>query len=255
VDALAATYAADLASTIEKQPQALISAVWVLLHLSDATARQTAIRALLDQHAALIDPPEGKIFMGLRELRIPDTWMYLSKALYARAVLQDPVSEAQNLLEAGEWTQAHEVVCRTVGPLAVIENDADQLRELLGGLHDPVRKGSSYAGKWETGAGIYYDFVEMRDLEAQKGQRWRELVGKVTRALQSVYADEGAFERKELRERAALQIMGDVTGEYAKEMQGREMKGRLVVPGTEDGFLVQGKRLEEEYFRALVAVS
>jgi nuclear pore complex protein Nup98-Nup96 len=254
VDALASTYAADLATTIETQPWALVSAVWVLLHLSNANARQSAIRALLDQHAFLIEPPDGKIFAGLRDLRVPDKWMYLSKALYARAVLQDSVAEAQNLLEAGEWTQAHEVVCRIVGPLAVIENDSDQLRELLGGLHDPVRKGSSYSEVWDKGAGIYYDFVEMRDLETQKGQRWKELVAKLARALQRVNA-EGGLEGKDLRERAALQIMGNVVAGYAAEGRVLGRSEGLKVPLTEDKYLSHSRALGLEYFKALLAAS
>jgi nuclear pore complex protein Nup98-Nup96 len=254
VDALASTYAADLTATIETRPSALISATWVLLHLSESNARESSIRALLDQHASLIDAPDGKIFAGLRDLRIPDKWMYLSKALYARAVLQDPVTEAQNLLEAGEWTQAHDVVCRTVGPLAIIENDSDQLRELLGGLHDPVRKGNSYYDAWEKGAGIYYDFVEMRDLETQKGQRWKELVAKLAHALERVNA-EGGLEGKELRERAALQIMGNVVAGYAAEGQILGRSEGLNVPLTEDKYLMHSRALGLEYFKALMAAS
>jgi nuclear pore complex protein Nup98-Nup96 len=255
VDALIATYAADLSAAIEKQPSALTLAVWVLLHLSDTNARQLAIRSLLDQHASLLDdPPDGKIFASLRELRIPDNWMYLAKALYARAVLQDPVAEAQNLLEAGEWTQAHEVVCRTVGPLAVIENDADQLRELLGGLHDPVRRGNSYSHAWENGAAIYYDFVEMRDLETQKGQRWKELVAKLTRALQRVHT-EGGFEHKELRERAALHIMGSAIADCIVESQGKEKAEALQTLVAEDEYLAKARALQQEYFTALTAAA
>lgn len=252
LDALASTYASDLATTIDAQPQALVSTVWVLLHLSDANARQSAVRSLLDQHAALIDPPDGVVFSGLRELRIPDKWMYQAKALYARAVLQDPVAEAKNLLEADAWTQAHEVVCRTVGPLAVIEDDAEQLRELLGGLHDPVRKSNVYADAWNRGAGVYYDFMEMRDLETQQGQRWKELVGKVSRALQYLH-NEGEFEKKELRERAAVQIMGSVTAEYVKELRSKDRSLSLQVPGIENEVCTRGKALQEEYFRTLVA--
>jgi nuclear pore complex protein Nup98-Nup96 len=256
IDALASTYAADLAATIETRPIALTSAVWVLLHLSDANARQSAVHALLDQHAALLEPRESKIFAGLRDLRIPDKWMYLSKALYARAVLQDPVAEAQNLLEAGEWAQAHDVVCRTVGPLAVIENDSDQLRELLGGLHDPVRKGkgNKYLDAWAKGAGIYYDFVEMRDLETQKGQRWKELVAKLTRALERV-STEGGLEGKELRERAAIQIMGNVVADYAAEGQVLGRSEGLKVPLTEDKYLMHSRALGLEYFKALMTDS
>ncbi|KIW02468.1 hypothetical protein, variant [Verruconis gallopava] len=254
VDSLASTFAADLATGIKANPFALVSAVWVLLHLSDANARKAAICSLLDQHASLIDAPDGKIFSALREIRIPEKWIYLSKALHAHAVTKDAVAEAENLLEAGEWEQAHEVVCRTVGPVAVIENDSDQLRELLGGLHDPVCKGSIYAEIWDRGAGIYYDFVEMRDLETQKGQRWKELVSKLAKALQRVNT-EGALEGKELRERAALQIMGNVVAGYLADGQLRDGSERLKVPLTEDKYLMHSRALGLEYFKALAATS
>jgi hypothetical protein len=65
--------------------------------------------------------------------------------------------------------------------------------------------------------------------------------------------NEGEFERKELRERAAIQIMGSVTAEYVKEMRMKDRSQQLQVPSIEDEVFTRGKTLQEEYFRTLVA--
>jgi nuclear pore complex protein Nup98-Nup96 len=245
-DDLATTYASCLSASIASNPDALWYACWVLLHLSELQARVQSVRALLDQHAALLDP-EGKVFGELLNLRIPSSWMYLSRALYARAVEQDPVMEAQCLIEAGEWSQAHDVVCRVVGPKAVIEGDSDQLRELLGSLVE--RPGTNQA-VWDKGAGVYYDYIEMKDLERQKGQRWKELVRRLASALKGIMSE--GLQGKDLTERAALQIMGRTVANIATSGEVLEKNEGLRLPLTEDAYLAQSKALSLDYFRALL---
>jgi nuclear pore complex protein Nup98-Nup96 len=246
-DDLATTYASCLSASIASNSDALWYACWALLHLSEPQARVQSVRALLDQHAAVLDP-DGKVFNELLNLRIPSSWMYLSRALYARAVEQDPVMEAQCLIEAGEWSQAHDVVCRVVGPKAVIEGDSDQLRELLGSLVD---RSSTNQAIWDKGAGVYYDYIEMKDLELRKGQRWKELVRRVASALKGIMTE--GLQGKDLTERAALQIMGRTVANIATSGDVLEKNEGLRLPLTEDAYLAQSRELSRDYFRALLA--
>jgi nuclear pore complex protein Nup98-Nup96 len=246
-DDLAATYALSLSASIASNPDALAYACWALLHMSSPRVREQSIRALLDQHAVMLDPENG-IFGQLQDLRIPPEWMFMSRALYARAVEHDHVMEAQCLIDAKELLLAHDVVCRIVGPKAVIEGDYDQLRELFGALFDFSKHNPAV---WDKGAGLYYEYVEMKDLERQKGQRWKELVRHVANVLKGVMSE--GLQGKDLTERAALQIMGRTVASIATSGDVIEKNEGLRLPLTEDAYLAQSKELSREYFRALLA--
>ncbi|KAF2434423.1 hypothetical protein EJ08DRAFT_646401 [Tothia fuscella] len=247
-DALATTFASGLATTVSSDPQNLHTTCWVLMHLSGRQAREQSIRAVLDQHAQLLDAPSGPLFTRLCELRVPPQWMHLSRALYARAVTHDPVAEAQSLIDAGEWKQAHDVVCQVIGPAAVIEQDSDQLRELLGSL---VEQKEGNRMEWNKGAGMYYDFVELKDLERQRGQRWKELVVRLGRALEGVMGE--GLEGKDLKESAALQIMGATVAQIAATTDVMDKGQALRLPLTEDAYLQHSRALSVDYYRAILA--
>jgi nuclear pore complex protein Nup98-Nup96 len=248
-DTLAADFASAIATVIPSNPDALHLACWALLHLSEPTARVQSVRALLDQHAPLL-VPGSKLFSDLSELRIPREWIHMSRALYARAVEHDPVAEAQNLMDAGEWEQAHEVLCRIIGPRAVIEQDSDQLRELLGPLEE---KKEANRLAWSKGAGLYYDYVELKDLERQRGPKWRELAVRLAKSLEGVMSE--GLKNRDLTERAALQIMGATVAEIAAsgDVEGLQKAAALRLPLTEDTYLKQSKALSMDYFEALLA--
>jgi nuclear pore complex protein Nup98-Nup96 len=249
-DALAATFASGLATVIPSKPAAALhAACWALLHLSDPKARVQSVRALLDQQAPLL-LPGSKLISDLSDLRIPDEWIHLSKALYARAVIHDPVAEAQSLMDAGEWEQAHEVVCRIIGPQAVIEQDSDQLRELLGPLEE---KKEANKLAWSKGAGLYYDYIELKDLERQRGSKWRELAARLAKALEGIMAE--GLKGRELTERAALQMIGATVAEIATsgDVEGLQKAVALRLPLTEDAYLKQSRALGLDYFEALMA--
>ncbi|KAE9983994.1 hypothetical protein EG327_005270 [Venturia inaequalis] len=248
IDDLAMTYASCLSASIASTPDALSYACWALLHLSEPQARIQSIRALLDQHAALL-VPEEQVWTDLSdELRIPQEWMYLSRALYARAIEHDPVMEADSLIKADKWLQAHDVVCRVVGPTAVIEGDAAPLRGLLGVLKE---KSTTYQAAWDKGARVYFDYVELKDLERVKGQDWKKLARSVAAALKGIMSQ--GLQGKDLTERAALQIMGKTIANIANSGEVLEKNEGLRLPLTEDAYLAQSREMSRSYFRALLA--
>ena len=89
----------------------LIDAIWVLIHLSSASAREASIRSVLLGQAAFIsdDPTEGT-FAALDKLQVPHEWIWAAKAQYANSVLHDPAKEVQFLLNAQRWDEAHDVL-------------------------------------------------------------------------------------------------------------------------------------------------
>lgn len=248
IDDLTTTYASCLSAPIPSTPDALPYACWALLHLSDQQARVQSIRTLLDQHAVLLVPNKQVWTELLNDLRIPKEWMYLSRALYARAIEHDPVMEANCLLKADKWLQAHDVVCRVVGPRAVIEGDADPLRDLLGVLRE---KSSNHQTAWDKGARVYFDYVELKDLERVKGQDWKKLVRSVAGALKGIMSQ--GLQGKDLTERAALQIMGKTIANIANSGEVLEKNEGLRLPLTEDAYLAQSREMSRNYFRALLA--
>ncbi|TID15231.1 hypothetical protein E6O75_ATG08484 [Venturia nashicola] len=248
IDDLASTYASSLSASIASTPDALSYACWALLHLSEPQARIQSIRALLDQHAALL-VPEEQVWADLsHDLRIPVEWMHLSRALYAHAIKHDPVMEADCLIKADKWLQAHDVICRVVGPRAVIEGDADSLRGLLGVLRE---KSTTYQAAWDKGARVYFDYVELKDLERVKGQDWKKLVRSVATALKGIMSQ--GLQGKDLTERAALQIMGKTIANIANSGEVLEKNQGLRLPLTEDAYLTQSREMSRNYFRALLA--
>jgi len=117
----------------------LLDTLRVLLHFSGSAAREYYIRNLLYRRAASLDtitattdPASNELFRSMtQEFHIPASWIWHAKALYA-ASTHDYDAQTAFLLRADDKEAAHVVLCRHVGPRAVIEMDYDALRELLG---------------------------------------------------------------------------------------------------------------------------
>jgi nuclear pore complex protein Nup98-Nup96 len=216
-DELALEYAASLESQIPTNPDLLVVTCWTILHITDASLRTSLLKTLLDHNARLLVDNEN-ICTALSSpstdnqgsLRIPFAWLCASKALYARTVAHDPVAEAKWLIEGGELVQAHDVLCRVIGPTAVVEGEYDALREVLGLLGATDVRGRV---DWEVGAGAYFEYVELLDLQMANAKRStdsskaavKKLVKKLSGALEAVSA---AGEReKSTMERIAVRLM------------------------------------------------
>ncbi|KAI9887281.1 MAG: hypothetical protein M1823_000875 [Watsoniomyces obsoletus] len=136
-------------------------AMWVVLHLPDVDRRVCAIRGLLARHSGEVgDGPSDKAFSTLvQDLLIPTQWIWEAKALHARSVTQDHVTEVRYLLEANNWDEAHETLVTTVAPQAIIEDDLEILRDLLKGFQQK----ETIEG-WSLGGKMYEDYVRLMEL-------------------------------------------------------------------------------------------
>ena len=170
-DALAWTFATQLDAAGE-----WLWALYALLHLHSPEQRHKAIQSHLAHHVADIRTEPDDFSTLLEEFKIPAAWIWDAKALYARNVLRDPVSEVSYLIKAGDWEEAHEVLKKEVGPMAVIEEDWDMLRGVL----DAFKPGKEEIREWGLGGQVYDDYLTLlfKKMEGKKKQECLErLVG------------------------------------------------------------------------------
>lgn len=203
-DALTSTYASALtsalsAATAEQQPHLLYTALFVLTHLSNDKARQSAIEDLLHQTAPLL-ASEDELHLTLPTpqhssttntstatpsqqrttisqaltspsgLALPRRWLATAQALWARTVDHNPAAQCRHLLEAGQVNDAHAVLLHQIGPSCVVRRDTDLLREVLGGFEGHTR----YVSGWKTGGGVYFDYVHLLDMESMRDESGRK---------------------------------------------------------------------------------
>ncbi|KAI4201708.1 MAG: hypothetical protein LQ350_003062 [Teloschistes chrysophthalmus] len=226
-DDLAHSFAAQL----ESQGEWLWS-IFILLHLSSASARKTAIQNTLARHAPAIpaneetdphntnnDTNNNNIFSSLTStFHIPASWIYEAKALEARAIHQDFALEIRFLQKANDWTTAHDTLVHVVGPRCVIEEDWDTLANVLKGFNNNEGGEGTETemvgfgeGVWALGGGVYQDHLDI-----VQGGFGRQTLERQLEALPAV-----------VEERGGVGKMGFWEGVAVREMAGwvAEMNG------------------------------
>ncbi|KAF2036819.1 hypothetical protein EK21DRAFT_51552 [Setomelanomma holmii] len=275
-DKITLTYAASLHT-----PDHWTTAIWIYCHLSSASMREHSIKGLVNQFAGTYSLEEGDAtFVQLTEqLHVPLTWLHSAAAMQAKTE-GDALRQATHLIKADELDEAHEVLCRKVGPDAIISRDYDPLRELMGGFlptptNSPASDRASIASSartlarrkepvqgWAQGGQIYFDYIELLDLTGQRSTyrvdeelnaRIQELLVKLQRALEIAARDR--LESCALEERVALmEIAGTVAGQLGRTKQ-KNSAAILRLPLTEDLRLKHACALSTKYYRSLMTSS
>lgn len=230
-DKITLTYAASLHT-----PEHWTTAVWVYTHLSTPAMREYYIKVLVNQFSDTytLEESDATYIHLTQDLHIPATWLHAAAALQAKTE-GDALRQATHLIKAEELDEAHDVLCRKVGPDAIISRDYDPLRELMGGflptpINSPTSASTSSSRRnepvqgWTQGGQIYFDYIELLDLSGQRSSyrvdedlndRIWELLGKLQRALE--VAGKDRLELCGLEERVALmEIAGTVAGLVAR---------------------------------------
>ena len=141
-----------------------VSAIFVLLHLSDPVCRSKAIREQLGRHAHLISTEENNstdnTFTTLTQtFKLPARWIWEAKALYARSVDKDAVAEFTYLILAQDFVEANRTFLKRVAPTAVLERRYDDLfqhAQLLYAVRDKLPN-------WAGGGAVYLLFPAARN--------------------------------------------------------------------------------------------
>lgn len=260
-DALTSTYASALSSALptttrDQQPHLLYTALFVLAHLSNDTARQSAMQNLLYQTAPLLAsedtlqfalpyskpstttkksnttiPDQAVTLVNATTskdgLSIPRQWLASAQALWATAVDNDPAAQARYLLEAGQLNEAHGVLMHQIGPSCIVKRNYDLLREVLGGFEGHTK----HVAAWRTGGGVYFDFVHLLDMEnmheAAKVKERKDTVARLIDGLTVIGKEIGKDASDD--ERAAVWEMGRVVADKAISDKVSLHMGRLIM--------------------------
>ncbi|XP_044719116.1 nuclear protein 96 domain-containing protein [Hirsutella rhossiliensis] len=246
-DASTMTYAAQLTAAGE-----WLEAVFVLLHLRDATARTKAIREHICRHAGLVGPDSGTVFAILTEkFQIPATWLWEAEALYMRSVKKDASAEVHCLLRAGSFTEAHRVLVQQVAPRAIIERDYVSLSALISqfeGRQDSIPD-------WSLGGDMYSSFLTLV-LHRGKGEGApAALLEKLLAGLRAMHDGVG---ESELMRYAAVSDMADETArellKLAVKKKDMELRSRILnLPLTQDRLLAYSVELSMDCYRAVMS--
>ncbi|KAE8836560.1 hypothetical protein PTNB73_04516 [Pyrenophora teres f. teres] len=255
-DKITLTYAASLHT-----PEHWTTAVWVYSHLSSAPMREYYIRSLVNQFSSsfALEDDDATYVCLTRELHVPATWLHAAAALQARSK-GDALREATHLIKAEELEEAHEVLCRRVGPEAIISRDYDALRELMDGFvsespREPVQG-------WAQGGQIYFDYIELIDLTGQRStyrvddeldNRVQEILAKLQRALEIAGRDR--LGSCGLEERVALMEIAGTVANLITKSQRTNRNAILKLPLTEDLWLKHSIELSTSYYRNTMVAS
>ncbi|KAF2020673.1 hypothetical protein BU24DRAFT_456721 [Aaosphaeria arxii CBS 175.79] len=274
-DQLTLTYASSLHT-----PEHWTTAIFVYCHLSSSPMREHYIRSMLNQYSntyAVAETDSTYRYL-VDELCLSPQWIHAAAALQAK-IKGDGVQQASHLIKAGELEEAHEVVCRSVGPESIISRDYDSLRELLGefvptppsspiddNMSMSTRGRASYQKEpvqgWARGGQLYFDYIHLLDLTSnQSSYRIDEelnaeigaLLTKLCRSLEGVARDH--WEGSGLEERVALTEIGGVVAGLIAKNQPTQRERILKLPLTEDLWLKHSTDLSVSYYRNVISAA
>lgn len=234
-------------------------ALFVIMHIDDADTRGSAIKNIIGRHVDDIEEG-GKLSFLEDTLKIPRPWIYEAKALRARHA-GDHLQEAEFLILAKAYAEAHKTILQQVAPVAIISGNRDNLKKILGKFEP-----STQPVGWGLGGQVYLDFIRLKELEnssteKSKGEK-RDIASRLLGTLKNM-------ERKGFLQNIAVREMsGDVGSLILKEDEmvrpaaiydyGRmlivEQVGDkfkvLELPLAEDEYLKKTVNLSLEFFKA-----
>ena len=243
-DKLAADHAFELSSSISdgKEKQAILGALFVLLHIEDSEIRMASAKDLLNRFAAYLPDKTAAV---TDKLKLPAAWIWEAKAQYARSG-HDSQTELQCLIEAKLYEAAHECLCRRVAPTLVIDEDWAGLETALSLF--PKRAATK---DWPSGGAVYALFVQAMknttnsDLDALQSSLVE--MGRKSK-IQAMGAEKLGIE--ELREHVAVKEMSRVVAGLFGDANATAI---LSLPITSDVRLRETKALAVEYYRGIMA--
>ncbi|XP_030055686.1 nuclear pore complex protein Nup98-Nup96 isoform X2 [Microcaecilia unicolor] len=138
-------------------------AIFVLLHITNAYVRESAVRELLNRHCGLCETAESqqKEAFLIQRLCIPAQWIYEAKAIRAKRD-GDGHKEALYLSKAGHWNQCHKLFIRHLASDAIINENYEYLKGFLEELALPER--SSLIQDWDTAGLLFLDYIRVLEM-------------------------------------------------------------------------------------------
>lgn len=169
-DSLSTSYASEVVYQNDRVANgagdgAWVHAIWVLLHLSDRTSRTHAVQDVLARHTGSLFANNGaksNLYDNLvDDLKIPAQWVWQAAALYWRNQQNQPVLEAECLLRASAFADAHRIFVKELAPKAIVERNYSDIADMLEKLQ-PHRQ---QIKDWALGGEVYSRFLDLLTLQ------------------------------------------------------------------------------------------
>lgn len=223
-----------------------LEAVFVLLHLSNPSARVKAIQEHLSRHAGQLGTEQSESFNTLTQtLKIPTAWIWQAKALFMRSVKKDPKSEVVCLLRASSFVEAHKTFAKQVAPAAIVERDYDGLYNILmdfKGHEDSIPD-------WNLGGEIYKDFLQLMHHRQRGVPVPHALIDSLMEGLPAMHEN---AQSTDITEVAAVADMANYVARVVVDLAkkgGMQLSKVLGLPLTEDGYLKYSNELAFAYYK------
>lgn len=246
-DAVTLAYATQLTGAGE-----WLEAVFVLLHLQNASSRKQALQEHLCRHGGSIGPDNGTNFTILTEkFLIPAEWLWEALALYMRSVQKDAPAEVNCLLRAGSFAEAHRVFVKQVAPQAIVERDYATLTSMISQFEGHEES----IADWSAGGEIYGHFLTMLQHRSKRESIPSALL---ERLLAGLNAMNQSSSETEIIRYAAISDMADETAReilrMAQKKQDIELRSRILhLPLTQDRLLAYSVDIGLDRFKEVMS--
>ena len=131
-------------------------AVFVLQHLNTtAPVVQALIEEIIGRHVQLDADKQSEQFLK-EMLNIPVPWIEKARSVKAMYSFSRRL-QADSLLSAGLYAEAHDVICDELAPEAVLSESIAELEKLLAPLVDPER--CSRIADWSVKGKVYWNYI------------------------------------------------------------------------------------------------
>lgn len=228
-----------------------LEATFVLLHLTDPTARARAVKEHLSRHAGDLGPESGNNFTTLTQTwKIPESWLWDAQALYMRSVKKNPTAEVQCLLRAGSFVEAHDTLRTKVAPAAIISRDYNSLGKLLSQFEG---REDSISG-WALGGDIYRSFLALHARQQRGEGPSSDLMEKLLSGLPAMKDAAGGGD--DMSSVAAVAEMSNIVATMlvnANSQDQRDTPRILGLPLTEDSHLQHSLQMSLTYYQGIMA--
>ena len=179
-------------------------ALFVIMHIRDSRARETAIKTIMGRHVDDIEDGGKQEFLE-KSLCIPPSWIYEAKALQARQA-SEFLQEAEYLINAKAWAEAHRTILTQVAPEAVISGNLESLKKVLTKFGESVQPEG-----WGLGGHVYLDYIRLRELEMQSSPKSAGECRDIARRLLGTLKN---MERRAFLQNIAVREMAGIVGSF-----------------------------------------
>lgn len=129
--------------------------------MNDSSVEDLIRRVIISSIGQIKSADEDNEEFAVSVLGVPRSIIYEAIAL-EKSKAGDYWGEAEALTQARLWEKAHQVICKELGPAAVIDNDEETLRNLKA-LAKSFPQGGDIIPNWNQGAGMYIKYFELLD--------------------------------------------------------------------------------------------